>query len=100
MGDVVEALYSERAQCVLAFARAARATGCRIGFAVDPDAGPTWPVLFVDLPTGQVSWHFTPADRSRADDVGEYSGAWDGHTTEQKYERLAAWRPEVINGHR
>ena len=87
-------LYTERAQCVIAVARAARALGCRVGFALDPVSGPGWPVLFVDLPTGQVSWHLTVADRDRALDIGPYPGTWDGHTTDEKYARLAAWKPE------
>lgn len=61
----------------------------------DADA-PDWPVLFVKLPTGQVSWHISP------DDVGLFRNVrrtmagmpdapvWDGHTTDEKYARLDA----------
>jgi hypothetical protein len=57
---------------------------------------PSWPVLFVKLPTGQVSWHIGPDDRDlfphveRA--VGGMPGApiWDGHDTAEKYRRLDA----------
>jgi hypothetical protein len=91
-------LYTERAQCVLALARAAKAAGCVVGFRNDPDlddGGPPalWPVLFIDLPTGQVSWHFTVEDRLSALDIGDYPGEWDRHDTAEKYRRLAAWRP-------
>ncbi len=89
----IEALYEERAQVVLALARAAKALGLHTGFATDPEE-PLWPVLFVDLPTGQVSWHFTMEQRGEAADIGDYEGIWDGHSTPEKYARLAAWRPE------
>jgi Phosphoribosyl-ATP pyrophosphohydrolase len=40
----------------------------------------SWPVVFIELPTGQVSWHLAP-----------YTGKYDGHTTEEKYRRCAAF---------
>lgn len=86
-------LYDERARVVVALALASRALGHRIGFAVDPKE-PDWPVLFIDLPTGQVSWHLTQAQRvDLAGDIGDYGGVWDGHSTAEKYERLRTWRP-------
>lgn len=88
------AVYEERARCVVAIARNARALGCRIGFGVDPSE-PEWPVLFIELPTGQVSWHFSNRDRETlASDIHDETArpfVFDGHTTEQKYERLDAW---------
>lgn len=90
-------LYDERARVVVALALASRALGYRIGFAVDPKE-PDWPVLFIDLPTGQVSWHLTQAQRvDLAGDIGDYGGVWDGHSTTEKYERLRAWRPPLVD---
>jgi hypothetical protein len=45
------------------------------GIAVGDSAD--WPVVFIELPTGQVSWH-----------LPSYPVAWDGHTTEEKYARI------------
>jgi len=58
-------------------------------------SGSLWPVVYVATPAGQLSWHMSiedldlfghvpqvPADDPRA--------RWDGHTTEEKYQRLAA----------
>lgn len=90
---MTDALYQERAQVVIAFARSAMALGLKVGFALDPAEGPEWPVLFVDLPTGQVSWHLTAQQRATVPDIGEYDGEWDGHSTDEKYARLAAWKP-------
>jgi hypothetical protein len=90
-------LYTERAQCVLALARAAKAAGCVVGFRNDPALDEVeaarWPVLFIDLPTGQVSWHLTIEDRRSAADIDIYLGEWDRHDTAEKYRRLAAWQP-------
>lgn len=88
----LDGVYLERTRCTLALARAAQALGHHAGFAADLDA-PGWPVLLIDLPTGQVSWHVRAEDRATAPDLGSYEGAWDGHTTGEKYSRLDAWRP-------
>ena len=50
--------------------------GLNAGVRLDPQE-PEWPVFYIDLPTGQVSWH-----------MPQYGRAWDGHTTDQKYERI------------
>lgn len=57
---------------------------------------PDWAVLFVKLPTGQVSWHVSPADRDLFGHVRRTMAgmpdapAWDGHSTEEKYARVDA----------
>lgn len=58
---------------------------------LQPDpAEPDWPVLYLILPTGQATWHISPDDLGLFDHVRtDIHEAWDGHTTEQKYERLA-----------
>lgn len=49
------------------------------GFRIDPrDAD--WPVAFIVLPQGQVSWH-----------IPAFSVPWDGHSTEEKYKRVEAF---------
>lgn len=58
----------------------------------DPDA-PDWPVIFVDTPRGQLSWHLSPDDLDLFAHVpvlkGHQAPKWDGHTTAEKYRRLA-----------
>ncbi len=46
------------------------------GIRIDPKE-PEWPVAFIGLPTGQVSWH-----------MPQYKTPYDGHTTEEKYRRI------------
>jgi len=59
-------------------------------------SAPDWPVLFVKLPDGQVSWHISPTDRDLFGHVRRTiagmpdAPVWDGHTTDEKYARLDA----------
>jgi hypothetical protein len=55
----------------------------------DPDE-PNWAVLYVDTPEGQLSWHINPDDMDLFSHLSVRKFAqWDGHTTEEKYERLS-----------
>lgn len=49
--------------------------GYAAGFRIDPTE-PEWPVAYIELPTGQVSWH-----------LPQHPVAWDGHDTAEKYRR-------------
>ena len=84
--------YHERNQVVAALAKLFPS-----GIAVDPNE-PDWPVLYIDLPDGQVSWHF---QRSEALEllagIPKYDGEWDGHSTEEKYARLQALAPRYFH---
>lgn len=59
----------------------------------DPDE-PEWPVVYIDSPAGQMSWHIAPSDIELFGHVPwlvrERPSPWDGHSTETKYERLTA----------
>lgn len=52
---------------------------------------PQWPVLYIDLPTGQVSWHLNLSDLDLFAHVDSGHETWDGHTTDEKYERIREW---------
>lgn len=45
--------------------------------------------VFIDTPEGQMSWHYHERDAGLFAHLGPYEGEWDGHTTPEKYERLA-----------
>lgn len=51
-------------------------------------------VIFITIPTGQLSWHVHDSEMHLFDhlallDPSEFPECkWDGHTTEQKYERI------------
>lgn len=55
----------------------------------DSDDFPGWGVVFIETRFGQMSWHIPPEDFdlfTHVDRVDSY--VWDGHTTEEKYQRL------------
>lgn len=58
----------------------------------DPST-PTWPVLTLETPHGQMSWHIHPDQLElfghvrRADDRLA-AAAYDGHSTETKHDRI------------
>lgn len=54
----------------------------------DPDY-PDWPIVYIQTPTGQMSWHLSPADVELFPHVKFGTDAeWDGHSTEEKYARM------------
>lgn len=74
-----DANYERRYGMVLRAVAKAHSLGLKAGFRFDPKE-PDWPVAFIELPTGQVSWHLPP-----------HPIEWDRHTTEEKYERIRRW---------
>jgi hypothetical protein len=92
---VKDGAYSERNQILAAFARMAVALGWRAGVGRHPADDLSWEndwrtILFIDLPTGQASWHFHDSEAHLLAGLPAYRAPWDGHTTPEKYERLRA----------
>lgn len=50
--------------------------GIPAGIRINKDE-PEWPVVYIHLPTGQISWH-----------IPQHVVGWDGHNTEEKYKRI------------
>jgi len=48
--------------------------------------------VYIDLPTGQASWHYHDKDAHLFSHLPPYEGEWDGHVTEEKYRRLEETR--------
>lgn len=71
-----EGNYDKRNVLIYAALSTATDEGLPAGVRLDPNE-PEWPVVFIELPTGQVSWH-----------VPQHTTPWDGHSTEEKYRRL------------
>jgi len=92
------AVYSERNKAVAALAFMAVRAGFKAG--TRQHEGDEWEadwrtVLFIDLPTGQVSWHFHDSEAGLLKGLPEYDGTWDGHSPEEKYARLDAYAAAV-----
>lgn len=50
---------------------------------------PGWRVVYVYSPAGQLSWHIAPKDWDLFSHLPQCPGMpWDGHTTDEKYERV------------
>lgn len=62
----------------------AQDSGLEAGIRLDSKES-DWPVVFIELPTGQVSWH-----------VPQHIKDWDGHDTITKYERVDAFVEKVL----
>jgi hypothetical protein len=83
-----DAAYLERNQVVAALARcfpSGIADTAIEGWSADWHG-----CVYIDLPTGQVSWHFHDSHAHLFEDLPQYDGKWDGHDTPEKYRRLAA----------
>ena len=74
--------YEARYLDVLRAVAIAQRCGFAAGFRIDPQE-PEWPVAYIELPTGQVSWH-----------LPQHPVPWDGHTTDEKFDRIKAFAPE------
>jgi len=86
----VGSVYDERNRVVAALAALAMHLGWQAGVRQDEDGDPEWPVVLIDTPKGQVSWHVRRTQLQLFHFLPEYGKPWDGHTTEDKYERIAA----------
>jgi hypothetical protein len=85
----VDSVYSERNRLAAAFARMALAAGFKAGKGVDPDET-KWPVIYVETPNGQVSWHIANHDADILKGLPEYEGRWDG-TWRARYADWCRW---------
>jgi hypothetical protein len=103
----IDGAYAERNKCIAAIAHLARARGWSVGLGEHQDEpGKAWDsewrtVVFIDLPSGQVSWHIHDSQRplfaglsvyAPARERGDDAPQWDGHSTEEKYARLERLR--------
>lgn len=82
--------YSERDKVVAALSRCFPAHICR-----HPDEDKEWDnnwrwIVCIHLPTGQATWHIHKSELTLFPHLRIFGpGHWDGHSTEEKYNRLA-----------
>lgn len=83
-----DAAYQERNRLVAVLARMFPSGIARTDI---PGWDPEWHgCVFIDLPTGQASWHYHDSEAAQFAALPPYAKPWDGHSTEEKYGRLAA----------
>lgn len=86
----IEDIYTERNIAVGMAVSMAVKLGYDINNHVDP-GDPDWVVVFIGLPTGQVSWHISRKEyKAYFPDYIPVAGRnpWDGHSTETKNARI------------
>lgn len=89
----INGAYSERNQLVALLARLYPS-----GVAHTPIEGwdPAWlGCVYIDLPNGQASWHFHESEAHLFAGLPAYDKPYDGHTTPQKYQRIAELRDRL-----
>lgn len=86
-----DASYLERNQVVAALAKCFPSGVART--AIEGWSEDWHGCVYIDLPTGQASWHFHDSQAYLFDGLPPYEGAWDGHDTPEKYRRLTAIPP-------
>jgi hypothetical protein len=89
--------YRERAHLVALLA--AMTDGAVITYASDVEE-PGWQIVYLTIGGRQCSWHISPRDADlfqHVERVGalDVRALWDGHTTEEKYQHIAAHTVEL-----
>lgn len=89
--EEVSKVYTERNMAVALAMQLARKAGYLIWVHSGDD--PDWPVVFIELPTGQVSWHVPIAELMTffPDTPVAPASPWDGHSTAEKNARIRAF---------
>lgn len=89
----IDAVYLERNQVVAGLAAMALVLGYKAGIKQTSIEGwdHAWHgCVYVDLPSGQCSWHHHSSQADLFSFLPEYDGEWDGHDTPEKYRRVLA----------
>lgn len=97
-----DAAYRERNCLVAALSKLLPAYMAR-----HPDEDKEWEddwrwIVFIESPRGQLSWHIHDSELPLFEHLEQVDdGQWDGHTTEEKYARLAGLRcrPAYLEAH-
>jgi hypothetical protein len=90
MYEHLRSVYAERNLCVSLAIKLALALGLSAGIGIDEgERDEQWKhVAFIDLPSGQVSWHIHTDELPNFGGVPLYAGVSDGHSTDLKYTRV------------
>lgn len=95
-----DAAYAERNRVLAALTKCVRALNYPTWLGKHPESDAAWDpewrtIVFMLCPLGQMSWHIHDSEVAMFDGCERAGDAWDGHTTEQKYERLKGWKPAL-----
>ncbi len=85
--EAVDDAYLERNRVVALLASMVPAVRCRT--AIEGWSDDWCGCVYLTLPTGQASWHYHDSHAPLFAHVPEGAAVWDGHSTDEKYERVA-----------
>jgi hypothetical protein len=54
--------------------------------------------VYINTPAGQLSWHIHDSQMYLFEGLPPYTGQWDGHTTEEKYDRIEKLVGDIAQG--
>lgn len=91
MKDINE-VYSERNTCVSLIAKMALTLGFRVTLERDINESQWW-IVYIQLPNGQVSWHFhqNQMEWFEGFPINTGSSVYDQHSDALKYQRVLSW---------
>lgn len=92
-GATIDEVYRDRNLLAQFAAALAQRCGFPVGTGIDADE-PDWPVVYIDLPTGQVSWHIPKGELVAG--LGPYEREWDGHDGPKKERRIRAFLEQTV----
>lgn len=92
-----DAAYLERNQVVAALAKCFPSGIART--AIDGWSEDWHGCVYIDLPTGQASWHFHDSQAYLFSGLPAYTKPWDGHDMDEKYRRVAALESQAAVVH-
>lgn len=88
----LQAVYADRDLILALLVRmCAGGAGWSVGVGPASDAEPGFSnVIYIKTPEGQLSWHFPDSEADLFDGLPDFGTewVWDGHTTEQKHDRM------------
>lgn len=85
----IDKVYWERNLCAATLAKMANEAGFEAGLAIDEDAEEGWKnLIFIDLPSGQISYHIPDHILEWFMGLVHYHKKWDGHTIYDKERRM------------
>ena len=91
MTALKDAAYAERNKVVAGFAALAMKIGyaaCRTRTEIEGWSDDWHGCVYIQLPTGQVSWHYHDSEAELFSFLPENAVAWDGHDTDETYRRV------------
>lgn len=89
--ELKDLAYLERNRCVALLASLALAAGWCAGtrrIAIEGWSEDWHGCVYIELPAGQVSWHYHDSHAHLFAHLPAYPGEWDGHDTAEKYRRV------------